>query len=132
MEIRTPPYLTTHHPPGPNFDQYVPHQPTDETLVHHRRTTLPPSPPNNPNNPQLPHTTRNNYTQVITHKKERRMSVSAESLKPTANVDERQIIPKSDEAKKGIDEATTLNLLFKNLDRETKQHVVSIQVFYVS
>jgi len=123
MEIRTPPYLTTHHPPGPNFDQYVSHQHTDEPLVHHRRTTLPPSPPNNH---PLPHTARNNYSRIITHKKERRMSVSAESIRPTANINERQIIPKSDEAKKRIDEATTLNLLFKNLDRETKQHVVSI------
>ncbi|GES99402.1 cAMP-dependent protein kinase type I regulatory subunit isoform X3 [Rhizophagus clarus] len=76
MEIRTPPYFST-HPSGPNFDQ-----------------------------------------------KGRRMSVSAESMKPTDNIDERPIIYKSEEAKKRIDEATTLNLLFKNLDRETKQHVV--------
>ncbi|CAG8444074.1 15314_t:CDS:2 [Funneliformis caledonium] len=121
MEIRTPPYFTTHHPPGQNFDQYVSHQHTDETLVHHRRTTLPPSPPNNH---QLPHTARNNHSRVPTPRKGRRMSVSAESIKPTANLDERPIIYKSDEAKKRIDEATTLNLLFKNLDRETKQHVV--------
>ena len=117
MEIKTPPYFPTHSS-GSNYDQYVPH---DE--VHPRRTTLPPSPPNNH---PLPHTMRNNHTRVITPRKERRMSVSAESIKPTANLDERPIIYKSDEAKKRIDEATTLNLLFKNLDRETKQHVVSI------
>ncbi|CAI2166887.1 9912_t:CDS:2 [Funneliformis geosporum] len=121
MEIRTPPYFTTHHPPGQNFDQYVPHQHTDETLVHHRRTTLPPSPPNNH---QLPQSARNNHSRAISPRKGRRMSVSAESITPTANINERKIIYKSDEAKKRINEATTLNLLFKNLDRETKQHVV--------
>ncbi|RIA90811.1 cyclic nucleotide-binding-like protein [Glomus cerebriforme] len=67
---------------------------------------------------------RNNHTRVIIPRKERRMSVSAESIRPTDNLDERRIIEKSDEVKKRIDEATTLNLLFKNLDRETKQHVV--------
>ena len=46
----------------------------------------------------------------------------------TANVDERLIIHKSDEAKRRIDEATTLNLLFKKLDRETKQHVSILHV----
>jgi hypothetical protein len=121
MEIRTPPYFST-HPSGPNFDQYVPHQQTDENLVHQRRTTLPPSPPNNHPLPNI----RTSHTRVITPRKGRRMSVSAESMRPTENVDERPIIYKSEEAKKRIDEATTLNLLFKNLDRETKQHVVSI------
>ena len=120
MEIKTPPYFTH---PGSDYDQYVsPHQHTDEDSVHQRRTTLPPSPPNNH---PLPHITRNNHNRVITPRKERRMSVSAESIRPTANIDERPIIHKSDDAKKRIDEATTLNLLFKNLDRETKQHVVS-------
>uniref|UniRef100_A0A1D1YFA6 cAMP-dependent protein kinase regulatory subunit n=1 Tax=Anthurium amnicola TaxID=1678845 RepID=A0A1D1YFA6_9ARAE len=116
MEIRTPPYFSTQ----PNFDQYVSHQQTDETMVHERRPTLPPSPPNNH---QLP-ANRNNHTRIVTHKKGRRMSVSAESFRPTENVNDRPIIYKSEEAKKRIDEATTLNLLFKNLDRETKQHVV--------
>ncbi|RGB27384.1 cyclic nucleotide-binding-like protein [Rhizophagus diaphanus] len=119
MEIRTPPYFST-HPSGPNFDQYVSHQQTDENPVHQRRTTLPPSPPSN----HPLHIMRNNQTRVITPRKGRRMSVSAESMRPSENVDERTIIYKSDEAKKRIDEATTLNLLFKNLDRETKQHVV--------
>jgi hypothetical protein len=122
MEIKTPPYFST-LPSGPNYDQYVPPQHTDENLVHSRRATLPPSPPNNH---PLPQAMSTNHARVITPRKERRMSVSAESIKPTANIDERPIIYKSDEARKRIDEATTLNLLFKNLDRETKQHVVSI------
>ncbi|CAG8686717.1 2230_t:CDS:2, partial [Cetraspora pellucida] len=106
MEIRTPPYFT---------DQHVPHRLSDEDSLQWRQC-LPPSPPN------LTRFIRN-YSSTFA-RRGRRNSVSAESIRPSDDPNDRTIHPKSEEVRKRINVATTLNLLFKYLDRETKEQVI--------
>ncbi|CAG8436381.1 5954_t:CDS:2, partial [Scutellospora calospora] len=110
MEIRTPPYFTSY------LDQHIPHRLSDEDSLQ-RRQCLPPSPPN-----LTPRFIRN-YSSTLA-RRGRRNSVSAESIRPSDDPNDRTIHPKSEEARKRINAATTLNLLFKYLDRETKEQVI--------
>ncbi|CAG8493921.1 15711_t:CDS:2, partial [Acaulospora colombiana] len=112
MEVRTPPYYTS----GSNFDQHVPHQHFEEDQGQ-RRPILPPSPPNT-----LSTRFFRNHTASVGRR--RRNSVSAESIRPSDDPNDRKIIPKSDEVRRRIEDAILQNLLFKNLDRETKRQVV--------
>ncbi|CAG8503667.1 30108_t:CDS:2, partial [Racocetra persica] len=107
MEIRTPPYFT---------DQHVPHRLSDEDSLQWGQG-LPPSPPN-----LTPRFIRN-YSSSFA-RRGRRNSVSAESIRPSDDPNDRTIHPKSEEVRKRINVATTLNLLFKYLDRETKEQVI--------
>ncbi|CAG8457815.1 5581_t:CDS:10 [Acaulospora morrowiae] len=113
MEIRTPPHYTS----GSNFDQHVPHQHFDEDQAQ-RRPILPPSPPNSNLSVRF---VRNHIASVG---RRRRNSVSAESISPSGDPNDRKIIPKSEDTIKLIEDAILQNLLFKNLDRETKRQVV--------
>ncbi|RHZ75674.1 hypothetical protein Glove_212g32 [Diversispora epigaea] len=101
-------------PPPPHyqltFDQHVPHQ-DDHS---HRRIII-------PQNNLSSRFMRNHSSSV--GRRGRRPSVSAESIKPSDDPNDRLIIPKSDEIKKRIEASTFQNLLFKNLDREIKQQV---------
>ncbi|CAG8771437.1 43936_t:CDS:2 [Gigaspora margarita] len=106
MEIRTP-YFT---------DQHVPNRLSDEDSFQWRQC-LPPSPPN------LSSRFIRSYSSTFP-RRGRRNSVSAESIRPSDDPNDRTIHPKSEEVRKRINVATTLNLLFKFLDRETKEQVI--------
>ncbi|CAG8471551.1 5447_t:CDS:2 [Dentiscutata erythropus] len=108
MEIRTPPYF---------MDQHVPHQRLSDEDSFQWRQCLPPSPPNHLSSRFI-----RSYSSTFP-RRGRRNSVSAESIRPSDDPNDRTIHPKSEEVRKRINVATTLNLLFKNLDRETKEQI---------
>lgn len=63
--------------------------------------------------------------EVVNFNRRRRVSVSAESLKPSEEgKSERIIIPKTDEARMRIMNAISGNLLFRNLERDQRQEVM--------